>query len=368
MGRKPNRAYLKYLFLLFILSNISCQEVAREFAAAQNTTPHLIFSSDSLAIHIDLGVNFKSKKAEKLYAKVLDIMPEGDMLEARGYLKEALKEEPGNPVLLLGISHTYFFAGNLYLAEQYLNKSMEVTGRNFPPALYSSARLNAAKENHKTALSLVEELLAQIPEEDVWQRIGVMHLKVLILLQESKCKEAGKAFYEFDKLASLDNSFKAVQNEMRTRVVQCTGEELEESFHSWETGELLATIKTERYFPTFTAANPEPITRIFLAEWGNEKDYVYEITKKEFRDYLYKDFYENSHINASGITGRMGDQIFGVTELAVTGGENLARIFYQMDIKKEATAEIEILKVIYSNPTANVGSKVSTDAPYNFNL
>lgn len=327
----------------------SCQHVAREFVISQNSSSNLVFSEDSLSVDYLGTAYFETEEAGELYKEGIMASFKKDFPRAETKLKAALKLEPENYSLLAGLGNIYSNENHLNKALEYYNKAIKVSDSIYPGVFLGISKVYAVQEEFQKALDALEYMAKIGKKEDDVLQVMIYYQLTGVKLALLDCAGAERSYNIFENLTEKDDRFNALKSSVLKHLVNCTGNELRDKYLDPETGGLLATAETlllnweeEKQWVTL-------ITLLPVKTSGNEM----VITKELFRDYLYKDFYINSAIAASGITGKRGQTLYAATDLASVKGKNKARITYKLELEDEFSY-LEILEVTYSHPEENV--------------
>lgn len=327
----------------------SCQHIAREFVISQNSPSNLIFSEDSLSVDYLGMAYFETEEAGELYKEGVRASFKKDFPRAETKLKAALKLEPDNYSLLAGLGNVYANENHLNKALEYYNKAITVSDSLYPGVFLGISKVYAYQDEFQKALAALEYMAKIGKKEDYILQVMTYYQLTGVKMALLDCAGAERSFNIFENLTKNDDRFNALKNSVIKHLVKCTENELREEYLDPKTGELLASAETifldwekEKQWVTL-------ITLLPFKTSGNEM----VITRELFRDYLYKDFFINSEIAASGITGKRGHTLYAVTDLASTKGRNKARITYKLEMEDEYSF-LEILEVTYSHPEENV--------------
>lgn len=329
---------------------ISCQHIAREIVNSYKSPSKLIFSKDSLSVDYINTAYFATKEAEELYNEGIVASINNDFPKADKKLKAALKIEPENFNTLEALGNAYANGNRLDEAVKYFNRAIAVSDSIYPGVFLNLSKVYAAQDEFQKALAALEYVINIEGKDDYILQVFTYYQFTVVKMALLDCAGAERSFNIYEELIKKDNRFNALKNNVLKYLVRCTGTELRENYQDPETGELLASAETlfleleleEKQWATLITLFPSQISRDEMV-----------ITKKIFHDYLYTDFYNNSKIAASGITGKRGNTLYAVTDLVSVKGQNKARIFYKLEIEEEYS-NMEILEVTYSHPEENV--------------
>ena len=337
----------------------SCQHIAREFIISQDSPSNLIFSEDSLSINYIGTAHFKTEEAGEFYREGLLAGIKNDFPAAEMKLKAALKLEPENYNILVGLGNVYAYGDRLDEAVEYYEGAMAVSDSLYPGVFLGIAKVYAAQDEFEKALAALQYVIQIGEKEDYILQVITYYQLTGVKLALLDCAGAERSFNVYENLTKEDDRFNALKRSVFKLLVNCTGNELREEYRDPGTGKLLATAETLR--PDLELGEKQWVTQITLFQnksTGNE----IVITKELFRDYLYKDFYNNSEIAASGITGNRDNTLYAITDLASTKGRNKARIKYKLEMEDE-NSYLEILEITYSHPEENFTETESTSLP-----
>lgn len=326
----------------------SCQHITREFVNSQNSTSNLNFSKDSLSVDYLGTAYFEKEETGELYKEGILASFNKNFPRAETKMKAALKLEPNNYSLLNGL-------GNIYANEERLNKSLEyydkaiaVSDSIYPGVFLGISKIYAAQEEFQKALAALEYMTKIVNNEDYILQVMTYHQLTGVKLALLDCEGAERSFRIYENLTKNDDRFNALKSGVLKLLVNCTGKELREKYWDHKTGELLASAETLLMDLEDGKQMVTIITELPLKNSGNGM----VITKENFRDFLYKDFYTNSEIAASGITGKRDNTLYAATDLASGNGRNKARITYKLEMRDEHS-NLKILKVTYTHPEEN---------------
>lgn len=336
---------LSVVFILF-----SCQQTAREFVISQNYSSNLVFSEDSLSVDYLGTAYFKTEKALELYSDGIVASIKNDFPLAEKKLKAALKLEPDNYNILVGLGNVYANEIRLNQALDYYNQAISVSDSIYPGVFLNIAKVYSAQDEFPKALTAIEYVVQIGDKKDYILQVMVYYQLTGVNLALLDCIGAERSFNIYDNLTKNDNRFNALKNKILKHLVNCAGDELRQEYVDPETGELFAS--SETIFLDQELGGKQWVTLITLLSSKTTVDEMV-INKKFFRDYLYTEFYNNSEIVASGFTGKQGSTLYAVTDLASTKGRNKARISYKLELEKEYST-LKILQVTYSHPDENV--------------
>lgn len=328
----------------------SCQNIAREFVILQNSSSNLIFSEDSLSVDYLGTAYFETEEAGELYKEGILASFKKDFPRAETKLKSALKLEPDNYSLLAGLGNIYANENRLNKALEYYKRAITVSDSIYPGVFLGISKVYAAQDEFQKAHAALEYMAKIGKKEDYILQVMTYYQLTGVKLALLDCAGAERSFSIYENLTKSDDRFNALKNSVLKQLVKCTGIELREKYLDPKTGELLASAET--LFLDLEEKEEQWVTLITLLPFkasGNEM----VITKEIFRDYLYTDFFINSKIAASGITGKRGNTLYAATDLASTKGRNKARITYKLEMEDEYS-NLEILEVTYSHPEENV--------------
>lgn len=327
----------------------SCQNIAREFVISQNSSSNLIFSEDSLSVDYLGTAYFETEEAGELYKEGILASFSKDFTRAETKLKSALKLEPDNYSLLAGLGNINANENRLNKALEYYNRAINVSDSIYPGVFLSISKVYAAQDEFQKALAALEYMAKIGKKEDYILQVMTYYQLTGVKLALLDCVGAERSFSIYENLTKNDDRFNALKKNVLNQLVKCTGNELREEYLDPKTGELLVTAET-----LFLELEDEEqwVTVITLVPFKTSENEMV-ITKELFRDYLYKDFFINSEIAASGITGKRDNTLFAATDLASTKGQNKARITYKLEMEDEYSY-LEIFEVTYSHPDENV--------------
>lgn len=337
----------------------SCQHLAREFALSQNPSSNLIFTEDSLSIDYLGTAYFETEEAGELYREGILLNIQHNYRGAERKLKAALKLEPENYSLLVGLGNTYANEDKLKKALEFYNRAISVSDSIYSGVFLSISKVYAVQGKFPKALDALEYVTATGNKDDYVLQVIVYYQLTKVKLALLDCVGAERSFRTYENLTIKDVHFNALKNELLKYVDICTGKELREEYFDPETKELL--VSAETLFLEFELKEKQWATVINQFQ-GKISQNEMVLTKEFFRDYLYKDFYNHSEIIASGITGKRGNTLYIITDLASTKGKNKARVSYKLEIEDEYS-HMEILKVTYSHPEENNSETQQISAP-----
>lgn len=359
-GQKLFFSFYKIIISLILgIFLYSCQQVAREFVISQNSSSNLIFSEDSLSVDYLGTAYFETEEAGELYKEGILASFKKDFSRSETKLKAALKLEPDNYSLLAGMGNIYANENRLNKALEYYNRAITVSDSIYPGVFLGISKVYAAQDEFQKALAALEYMVRIGKKEDYILQVMTYYHLTGVKLALFDCEGAETSFSTYENLTKNDDRFNALKNNVLKHLVNCTGDELRGEYLDLNTGELLASAETlfldleeEKQWVTLITLLPSKTS-------GN----TMVITKEIFRDYLYTDFYINSEISASGVTGKRGNTLYAATDLTSTKGQNKARITYKLEMKDEYS-NLEVLKVTYSHPEEN-GTATNQIPPLN---
>ncbi len=188
--------------LLFAMTYFSCNETKDYGEGFKQQKNHPSLYSD------DYEYPISNKEAYIFNEKALDKINSNKFNKALKLFQKANELEPDNPSILSNIGNVYQRQVIYGQAEEYYNRSIEVSDSNYLPAIVNLSSLFMDKEEYEKSIKLSETLLGKF-EEPKYQaglffNLLIAHSKVgncksaLIYYKELKMrvKITGQYFFE----------------------------------------------------------------------------------------------------------------------------------------------------------------------------
>ena len=163
-----------------------------------------------------------NKETTKLIAQALNFKQQGNLINAEYNLKEVLKDEPGNFIVLNNLGSIYLAKNNLKKAKKFFSKAIDIK-QDYSTAIFNLAKINDEMGKKNEAIRLYKNAIKHDPnnlgfyyslsrvDENFYVVDNIEHIKIILKKKISDFNKSSGFFilaHDERRKKNLEKEFK----------------------------------------------------------------------------------------------------------------------------------------------------------------